>query len=245
MFKRILTIALLAGAMAGVGTSVVQEFTTTPIILHAEEFEGQASAPSQSAVSPTANRLGAKLYFADSGAGEGSEGHEAWGPEDGIERTLYTTLVNVITGVGFGLLLAAAFHLYGGAITGRQGIIWGMAGYATFTLAPALGLPPEVPGTMAADLTARQMWWLFAVGATGLGLALMVFGKSWLLRLAGLLALVVPHAVGAPQPAEIGGGVAPGLAGHFAAASLVTSAIFWALLGWLSGTLQDRFTQPN
>ncbi len=39
MFRRILTVALVAGALAGIGISVVQEFTTTPIILHSEEFE--------------------------------------------------------------------------------------------------------------------------------------------------------------------------------------------------------------
>lgn len=34
-----------------------------------------------------------------------------------------------------------------------------MAGFAAFTVAPALGLPPELPGMMAADLGPRQARW--------------------------------------------------------------------------------------
>jgi len=234
MLKRILTVALVAGALAGIGISVVQEFTTTPIILHAEEFE----TASHKAAYGGSGRFGARLILADSGHGHADD--EAWAPADGIERTLYTTVANVISGVGFGLILAAAFALYGGPVDGRRGVIWGMAGFAVFTLAPGLGLPPEVPGAMAADLAARQMWWLGCVGATALGLGLMVFGRGWTWVLAGMLALVLPHAIGAPQPAEIGGAVPPELAGHFAAASLVTSAIFWAMLGWLGGTMEKR-----
>ena len=50
----------------------------------------------------------------------------------------------------------------------------------------------------------------------------------------------LPHLIGAPQPARIGGPVPPELAGHFVAASLVTAAIFWCALGWLSGTFWQR-----
>ena len=43
MFRRILITALLAGFLGGLGISVVQEFTTTPIIHHAEEYESRGS----------------------------------------------------------------------------------------------------------------------------------------------------------------------------------------------------------
>ncbi len=243
MFRRILTVALVAGALAGIGISVVQEFTTTPIILHAEEFEATGQAH-KAAVQPdnrSGGRFGAALFLVHGEAVPASSAEtEAWGPDDGLERTLYTTLANIISGVAFGLILAAAFALHGGTVDGRRGVIWGMAGFAVFTLGPGLGLPPEVPGSMAAELVARQTWWLFAAASTAAGLALMVFGRGRIWVLAGVLALVVPHAVGAPQPAEIGGAVPPELAGHFAAASLVTSAIFWSMLGWLAGTMQAR-----
>ena len=31
------------------------------------------------------------------------------------------------------------------SLSWRQGLFWGFAGFAVFTLAPGLGLPPELP----------------------------------------------------------------------------------------------------
>ena len=120
--------------------------------------------------------------------------------------------------------------------------MWGMAGFATFTIAPALGLPPEVPGAMAAEIGARQIWWLSTAAATGVGLWCLVLGGQMWLRALGVVLIVLPHIIGAPQPGEIGGAVPPELAGHFVAASLVTAFVFWAVLGWLAGRFYDRFT---
>ena len=53
----------------------------------------------------------------------------------------------------------------------------------------------------------------------------------------------LPHAVGAPQPERIGGPVPPELAGHFAAASIVSSAILWGALGWFAGAIWAK-TEP-
>ena len=44
--------------------------------------------------------------------------------------------------------------------------MWGLAGFAVFTIAPGLGLPPELPGVPAAPLLSRQIWWVTAVLAT-------------------------------------------------------------------------------
>lgn len=225
MLRRLLTVALLAGVLTGLAVSVVQQFTTTPLILHAETYENAGLGDGH----------GAKLVLANAG-----HEPEAWAPGDGLERTLYTAVANVIAGVGFGLILAACFALWNGRIDGRRGVLWGIAGFATFSLAPSLGLPPELPGSMAAALEARQLWWLGCVAATALGLGLMVFGRTWTFRIAGILALAAPHAFGAPHPAAIGGSVPPELAGHFAAASLIVSAVFWAILGWLGGTVYGR-----
>ncbi len=214
MLKRIALAALVAGLVGGIVISVVQEFTTTPLILHAEQFE---NAPA---------------------SGEA----EAWAPMDGIERTLFTSFGNIVAGIGFALMLVAGFALHGGEVDGRRGVLWGLAGYAVFSLAPALGLPPEVPGAMAAELVARQGWWLAAVAATALGLGLMVFARKPAWIVLGVIVLAAPHVVGAPQPDRLGGPVPPELAAHFVAASLVTAAVFWTLLGWLSGSLYRRFS---
>jgi predicted cobalt transporter CbtA len=94
---------------------------------------------------------------------------------------------------------------------------------------------------MAAELTGRQTWWILCVAATALGLWLLVFQPGIVWIGVGLVLIAAPHILGAPQPDRIGGPVPPELAGHFAAASIVTAAVFWSVLGWLSGTLWRRF----
>jgi len=158
----------------------------------------------------------------------------------GLERLLFTGLANLLMGVGFALLLVACFALYGKPVDPRRGVLWGLAGFAVFTLAPGLGLPPEVPGSKAAAMTDRQLWWAFAALAAAGGLWLMVFARRHAWKVLGVVVIALPHLIGAPHPAEIGGKVPPELAGHFAAASIVVSAIFWASLGWLGGTFWER-----
>ena len=114
--------------------------------------------------------------------------------------------------------------------------------HLALALSPVLGLAPEVPGAAAAELASRQVWWLATVAATGGGLWLLAFGRSVLWRSAGIAALVLPHAIGAPY-APVGevGLVPPELAAHFAAASIVVQAVFWATLGWLTASFYARF----
>jgi len=216
MFYRIFLTAFLAGAAAALVLSAIQAFTTVPLILAAETYEHAAATPAQ------------------------EPADEAWAPAEGIERTLYTALGNLVIGVGYALLLAACFALSGQAVDGRRGLLWGLAGFATFSLAPGLGLPPELPGSIAAELGARQLWWLATAGATALGLWLLAFASAPWLKGLGVVVLALPHVVGAPHPEAYGGPVPPELAGHFAAASLATMAVFWALLGWLAGLLYAR-----
>ncbi len=236
MLKHIFVVALLAGFVSGAGISLVQQVTTTPLILQAEEYEQAAST--------TQGFKHASFILA-----HGTETHDGaagtWAPEDGLERFGFTALANILLGVGFALLLVASFVIYGKPITGRLGVMWGMAGFAIFTLSPSLGLAPEVPGSFAAELTARQGWWLAAAGATALGLWLMVFGKGWVFAIAGIVIIALPHLVGAPHPDDFGGPVPAELAGQFAAASVVTAAIFWAMLGWFSGTFFQRFASET
>ena len=77
---------------------------------------------------------------------------------------------------------------------------------------------------------------------TALGLGLMIFARKPVWIVLGVAVLAAPHVIGAPQPDRLGGAVPPELAAHFVAASLVTAAVFWTLLGWLSGTLYRRFS---
>lgn len=238
MFRRIFFTAILAGFLGGLAISVIHEFTTTPIILHAEEFESK-NTPTALKHSHLKRQENPLLILAHSNAGPADD-HAEWAPSAGLERTLFTTLANILTGTGFALILVACIALSGRPVTGRTGVLWGIAGFAAINLAPALGVPPEVPGAMTADLGARQAWWLLCVAATATGLWMLIFrtGTYWIM--AGIVMIALPHVIGAPQPASIGGAVPPELAGHFAAASLATAAIFWCMLGWLSGTFWQR-----
>ncbi|MBK1698206.1 CbtA family protein [Rhodovibrio salinarum] len=247
MFRRIFLAAIAAGLLAGAAISVVHSFTTTPIILHAEEFEGGGHHDA-GLITPHAQHAhmsGGLLKFVHSGAeahADTAGAGEPWAPDDGLERTFYSTLANLIAGVGFALLVVAGMALHGGTVTPTVGLLWGAAGFAVFTLAPALGLPPEAPGSMAADLQARQLWWCFAVAGAGAGLGLLVFAPNYLLKALGVAVAVIPHLVGAPQPESIGGAVPPELAGHFAATSIIVSAIFWVLIGTLSAAFYRRIS---
>lgn len=257
MFRRIFLAAIAAGTLAGALISAVQSVTTTPLILHAEEYENGGHSHAAVDVPMTAgiqvaaslDEPRASIILAQgeepAAAEEPAAGHDhgdedAWAPQDSLERTLYTVLTNILTGVGFALLVVAGFAVVGGTVTVTTGLFWGAAGYVVFTLAPALGLPPEVPGSMAADLQARQLWWLGAVVAAAVGLGLLVFARGAAFKVLGVIVAAVPHAVGAPQPEHLGGAVPPELAAHFAATAIVVSAIFWSLIGWLSAEAYRR-----
>ncbi len=122
-----------------------------------------------------------------------------------------------------------------GARGWRRGTLWGAAGYLVFFVAPAVGLPPELPGTEAAPLHDRQVWWTGTVilSATGLGLA--VFAKNIAVRVLGLALMATPHIVGAPVAAIHGGTAPQELAREFVRAAYVANAAFWLALGALVG----------
>ncbi len=226
MFRRVFLTAIASGIAAGLALSLVQTITIIPLILEAEIYES-ASAEQPNALATAAM------------AAQVNEERD-WAPADGIERSFFTTLANVLTAVGFALLLAAGFALHGKPMGGSRGVLWGLAGFAAFSLAPALGLPPELPGMAAAELTARQGWWLLTVTATAAGLWFLVLGPGRWMPAVGIVVLAAPHLIGAPHTESLGGGVPAELAAHFVAASLATMAVFWAILGWTSGTLFQR-----
>ena len=131
---------------------------------------------------------------------------------------------------GFGLLLAAALYLHGGAATLRAGLMLGVAGYLAFFVAPSVGLPPELPGTEAAPLAARQLWWLGTVIAATSGLALLCLAR-WPLKLVGIVVLGLPYLIGPPLP-EVTGGSAPAALAHaFVLAAALANGALWLVLG--------------
>ncbi len=155
-------------------------------------------------------------------------------------RTANTLLSNVLAGTGFGLILSALLSMQP-AVSVRQGVTLGAFAFLAVSLAPALGLPPELPGGASGALMERQLWWIGTVTASAIGLALIALGRNPWLKLAGVGLLLLPHLIGAPQGALPATHSAPlELQRRFVVASLGTTALFWlvlgAALGWLYAT---------
>ena len=225
MIKRIAQTAGFTGLLAALLLTLLQSFWVAPLILQAETFENAPVAEVAHA-----HAAGAAAHTHDA---------EAWEPEDGWQRVLSTTGGNLVVAVGFALMLAGLYTLRAPTRT-AQGLLWGLAGYATFVLAPTLGLPPELPGTAAADLAQRQIWWIGTAASTAAGTALLVFGRNGLLKILGVAILAVPHIIGAPQP-EVHSMLAPeALEAQFKIASQLTNVAFWLALGLISAWLFRR-----
>ena len=225
-FRNIVVVAALAGAIAGLGMTIAQQLSTVPLILKAEVYEEQSAAHGDAAAPH-------------------EHGDGGWAPADGFERTAFSAAANIVTGIGFALLLVAVSELFGGIKDWRQGVFWGLAGFATFTLAPGLGLPPELPAMPAAELGARQLWWVATALCTATALGLLVYRRSLVAILAAIALLVAPHLIGAPQPASYATPIPEGLHHSFVVAVVLTTLLFWVLLGGLTGLFRGRFVHAS
>jgi len=230
MFRNLFFAALAAALCAGLVTAGLQHFRVTPLILHAETFEGGGHSHDDPAVAGEHEHADAATLEDDA---------EEWAPQDGVERTLYTTLATVLVAAGFALLMGAVSMFAGIPITFANGFLWGIAGFVTFSLAPAYGLAPELPGMPAADLGARQLWWIGTALATGAACLLLARSRAaWAIAVAVAL-VAIPHIIGAPAAPDEPSAVPAHLATEFAAITLGTALVFWLLLGALFGKFND------
>ncbi len=254
MFREIFLSAGIAGLLAALILTLLQAVWITPLILHAETYENAV------AVTPLSSTTATQHYdeheHHDSAAHQHSDEHEAagaehkhdadaWQPADGLQRTLFTLTSNVVMGVGYALLLIGVYVLWRRPIGAARGLLFGLAGFAVFFAAPGLGLPPELPGTEAAALMARQQWWIGTAIATAIGLALLFGQKKWPLRAVGVLALIAPHLVGAPHLATEASLAPAELQNHFRLATTVCNAVFWLLLGAISAFALQKFSNSQ
>jgi cobalt transporter subunit CbtA len=239
-FRAIVFSSVIAGFVVGVVIATIQQFGTVPLILKAEVYE-KAQVHSGTAAPDEA------------AADHDHSGHhhaaEAWEPREGFERNAYTAAANVLTAVGFALMLAAFFALRSGTtgerVSWHEGLVWGLAGFAVFTIAPGLGLPPELPGVPAAPLLSRQIWWVLAALSTAAGLSLIFFRRTVPAAIAGLLLLLLPHLVGAPELEHVETNVPTSLSHQFVVAVTLTSLIFWSMLGGLTSVAFAWFDRDN
>lgn len=236
MIRNLFAAALLAALAAGLLTAAIQHFRVTPIILHAESFEGEGGH----------SHGAAPVAAHDHAEGTPEHSHDAvaaeeWAPQDGFERTAYTTLATVLAAAGFALLIGAVSMFAGIPITFANGFLWGIAGFITFSLAPAYGLAPELPGMPAAEVFPRQLWWAGTAIATGAACLLLAKTRAgWAFAVAVAL-VAIPHIIGAPAAPDEPSAVPAHLATEFAAATLGTALVFWLMLGTLFGKLNDVF----
>jgi cobalt transporter subunit CbtA len=230
MVTRVLSVGLLAGILAGLLIAVLQQVTTTPLILRAETYERQ-----QEAASATPSVAGAPK-------GHDHAAHDrGWKPADGLPRFFYAAITTVATAVGISFLLIAGMIISGDGIDERRSLAWAIAGFVASGLAPAAGLAPELPGSAAADLIARQIWWAGTAVATALALWAFLRMTSPVARLGAVVLLLAPHVIGAPHPHAFESKVPAEIAAQFAALSLVVQGLLWALDGIAVGLLWQRF----
>lgn len=222
VFSRILTSAVFAGAAAGLIAALLQLCFVQPVLLHAELYES-----------------GALVHF---GADRAVAAVQDLGGID-LMRDGLSILFTMLTYTGYALLLIAGMALAeerGAEVNGRTGILWGLAGFVAFHLAPGVTLAPEVPGVAAADVGARQVWWFATVAAAGVAMWLIAFGKGWMMWALAAVLLLAPHVIGAPQPEVFTGPVPTELGALFAARAFGVGMAAWVLLGCFAGYFWQR-----
>jgi cobalt transporter subunit CbtA len=223
-FRNLVLSAFFIAITAGLIFSAYQAIFITPIIISSEVYEVAEPAASHQI--------------------------EAWAPEDGLERHSWSFATNFLLCFAYALILLSAMTVKT-SVNAVKGLFWGGAAYLSIFAAPALGLPPEIPGMEAAYLEGRQAWWLFTVILTALALWLIAF-QSPLNKGLGVVLILIPHIIGAPQP-EIHGFVntdpqaieALTMLWHdFILHTSVANALLWLVIGGLSGCLVKKYIYP-
>jgi cobalt transporter subunit CbtA len=227
MLTRVMSVGLLAGLLAGLLIAVLQQVTTTPLILLAETYEKQGDAAPAAAGT-------------DKGHDHAAHDH-GWKPADGMPRFFFTSVATIATAVGLSFLLIGGMILADDTIDERRALAWSIAGFVASGLAPAAGLAPELPGAAAGDLVARQIWWAATAVATALALWAFLRMENPVARLGAIVLLLAPHVIGAPHPHALESKVPAEIAAQFAALSLVVQGLLWALAGIAVGFLWPRF----
>jgi cobalt transporter subunit CbtA len=242
-FRNIVYSALVVGIIAGSLYGLFQQLQINPIIYAAEAYEvGEAEA--QPAVEAH-----------DHGDGHSHDhGHEGWSPEHGFERIMATLFANILVGVAFSILLISIMALHNlksskPPLNWKTGALWGLGLMLSIFAAPSLlGIHPEIPGTVAAQLEHRQIWWVASSIATAAGLLIIYYGAN-AFKLGGVVLIVLPHLMGAPKmdslsfansdPVAVA--ALSDLSSQFIIMTSIGILIFCVLLGALSGFASTRY----
>ena len=222
-FRNLVLSAFVTAIVAGLVFSCYQFFFITPILLSSEIYE---------ILEPINHQI------------------VIWSPTDGMERNSWSFVTNFLLCFAYALILVSAMTIKGSVNT-VKGFYWGLAAFIALFVSPALGLPPEIPGMEASQLENRQSWWIMTVIVSIIALWLMVYQRK-LYKALGLLLMVMPHIIGAPQP-EVHGFVntdpqaikeLTDLWHQFIVHTTIANALMWIAIGTASGFLTNKFISP-
>jgi len=224
MFSRIMVSGLFAGAIAGIIAGFLQWYFVQPVLLHSELYE-----------------TGILTHFDGSNNSAHPDLEYIQPMRDGL-----SLIFSMLIYTGYALILIAAMTLRQQksetTITFHQGIIWGVSGFFVMHLAPAISLPPEVPGAAAAELQPRQIWWFATTLLTAGGLWIIAFTEKVSSFIIGAALILVPHIFGAPEPDIFTGPAPTEIGALFASRALGVGLISWAILGVLSAFFLQKET---
>ena len=157
MTRSLLSGGVIAGAITGLAVAFLQFFLIQPLIIEAERYETGELVLMGVAQDDRSASSGDPVLPAH-------DAHEADDEFSVVVRSGLTVLTLVLTWSGFALVAGAALATHR-ALWGPHSIsvpALAFSGFAAFVLSPSLGLPPELPGMQAAELSDRQMWWGFS-----------------------------------------------------------------------------------
>ena len=226
-FRTLILSAFAIALVTGIFYSAYQAYFITPIILNSEVYE---------VVEAT------NVHHI--------EEVEAWAPKDGVERHSWNFMSNFLICFAYALILLCAMSVRS-SVNALQGLFWGIAAYLIIFVAPALGLPPEIPGMEAAQLEGRQAWWIITVFITTISLWLLAF-YGIAQKIVAVVLIITPHLLGAPQP-ETHGFVSTdpiavanltALWHDFILQTSIANALLWVIIGVLAGFLVKKYIQP-
>jgi len=226
IFLNMLKTSILSGIVIGIALSLVHVETVYPLIFEAELYEEEAAK--------------SHPHFLEQALTNSSDTNEEteWFPEEGLERTLFSTLSNIFHTIAYALLFNIAFILKP-IRHWRDSALWGLSGAMIFYVIPTLVYDPVLPGTIEADHFSRQLWWLATIECSAFGLAIFVFMKQFFLKFVGVFLIVAAVLIGSP-PGEFIAFSPSELVNTFIAYNLVINIIYWMLLGITVGYLINR-----
>ena len=240
MTARLFTSALFAGLIAGLIAVLLQWALMEKLILEGEEYETGNKSHFGGVL--VINEAQEEATNPDAASAEDAAPADDEG-ESLFKRYSLAFFADFTTFVGWALLMVAGFALaenYGYRISRKDALLWGVAGFAAVHIMTGIGLAPELPGTPAAGLEERQLWWITTVVASVLAFALFAFGRTPVYVLVGLVLLVAPHLIGAPHLDGYAGVAPPELSGEYVARSYAVAFISWIMLGLAAGFFWNR-----